>query len=209
VSSLACAPMPPHLTSADAVAIYQLSASRNNTKLIAEKFGVSRRAVYDIWNRVSWVPETLPYWSEQHRLAYTAGAPPDKTRRAITIDEAVAIYKARPHPAHMRSAARPLAATVRTSVFMFIHNITVFHILRAFLTSFIFYVSSRLSSSTCSSASDPRPSPTSGTTSPGPPPQHPTAPPPPLQPLRLRQPRPSARRSCRCTPPSTTSPCTP
>lgn len=128
--------MPPHLTSADAVAIYQLSASRNNTKLIAEKFGVSRRAVYDIWNRVSWVPETLPYWSEQHRRAYTAGAPPDKTRRAITIDEAVAIYKARPHPAHMRSAARPLAATVRTPVFMFIHNITVFHILRV-LTSFV------------------------------------------------------------------------
>ncbi len=116
--------MPPprkHLTSTDAVAIYQLSHARNNTKAIAEKFGVSRRALYDIWNRVSWIPETLPYWSEKHRLAYTAGAPPDRTRRALTLDEAVAIYKARSQPAHMRSAARALAATVR---YFHIHSFT-------------------------------------------------------------------------------------
>lgn len=197
-------PLPPpkkHLTPADAVAIYQLSAARNNTKLIAERFGVSRRAVYDIWNRVSWVPETLPYWSEKHRLAYKAGAPPDRTRRALTIDEAVSIYKTRPHPAHMRSAARALAATVRyTSLSYLFATITV---------SFIFYVLV-LTHNTRSSASDPRPSTTSGTTSRGPRPQHPTGPPlmPPLRRPRLRRPPPSARRSCACTPPSTSPPCT-
>lgn len=128
--------MPPpkkHLTPADAVAIYQLSAARNNTKLIAERFGVSRRAVYDIWNRVSWIPETLPYWSAEHRLAYTSTAPPRRKRASITLHEAVAIYKARPHPAHMRSAARALAETVRYASlsYLFTTITRLFHILRA------------------------------------------------------------------------------
>lgn len=108
--------LPPkrHLTPADAVAIYQLRATSANPTLIADRFGVSRRAVYDIWNRVSWVPDTLPYWSAQHRLAYTSGAPPPRTRHALSRDEAVDVYKAKP-AVPTRSAARELAATVRYS----------------------------------------------------------------------------------------------
>lgn len=76
------------------------------------QFGISRRAVCDIWNRKTWTHDTLPYWTEKHRLDH-AQAKATRKRASLTADEAVEVYKHRPEAAHMRSAARVLSATVR------------------------------------------------------------------------------------------------
>eukprot|EP00960_Hanusia_phi_P043531 756104-Hanusia_phi.AAC.1 len=63
------------LTPDTALEIYSLKGFQSNSKAaesvaIAARFGVSAKAVRDIWDKKSWVHATMPRWTEAERQEY-------------------------------------------------------------------------------------------------------------------------------------------
>jgi len=64
--------LPPGITAAAAVTIYQSKANKTHRtgSQLSQLFGVSAKAVRDVWNLRTWTLATMPYWSAEDREKY-------------------------------------------------------------------------------------------------------------------------------------------
>ena len=57
------------LTAADAARIFKTKyqKSAKTSKMLASKYGVTAKAIRDVWSLKTWTLITMPYWSEEDR----------------------------------------------------------------------------------------------------------------------------------------------